>query len=314
MFKYSICHIKIKIASVKKRYLCSDTLITQIDSKYWLPKISATPRIVFKDKDLLVVYKPAGFHTVEKNLEAEPTISMWLKKDFPEVFEIKGRQKFDGGIVHRLDKATSGLILVARSQEILENLILQQSLEKGILKSYLAITSLDSIENFLKKEESWPISAAETPVKWYRLLTKSNNVKKFEFDFHCKFKSFGPNGYRVNISEVNNSINSINSINSTDKNQYSSHFQIVKKLDSKTLIFKIDLKKGFRHQIRSQLAYLGCPIIGDSLYSNKTNYKDRELNYKIGLFAISIEFYHPKSNKRMKIDLEDPEIKELIKE
>ena len=62
---------------------------------------------------------------------------------------------------------------------------------------------------------------------------------------------------------------------------------------------EIELHTGKYHQIRAQLAFMGCPIAGDSLYGAATNYGEN----KIALTASSISFLHPIANKPMSFDL-----------
>ena len=59
---------------------------------------------------------------------------------------------------------------------------------------------------------------------------------------------------------------------------------------------------GKYHQIRAQLAFIGCPIIGDEKYGSKAKYKSDA----ICLHAHSIEFEHPADKKKMKVSCEIP--------
>lgn len=84
--------------------------------------------ILYKDKDLLVINKPAGLITHPDGRTDEPSLSEWLSIKFPEMvgvgepFERDGLKINKPGIVHRLDRETSGAMIVARNQKSFLNL------------------------------------------------------------------------------------------------------------------------------------------------------------------------------------------------
>ncbi len=71
--------------------------------------------ILYEDQDILIIDKPAGMVVDPASTVKEETLVDVLQRDF----KIK---LFRGGIVHRLDKDTSGILLVAKTQPALENL------------------------------------------------------------------------------------------------------------------------------------------------------------------------------------------------
>lgn len=87
------------------------------------------PEIIFCDKDLLVVEKPAGMLSV-RGLASIPSVEAFLE------------QTVEGGakLVHRLDMSTSGLLIAARSQRSYRKLQ-QQFIKRSIKKRYLALLS-----------------------------------------------------------------------------------------------------------------------------------------------------------------------------
>src|SRR6266436_109346 len=102
------------------------------------------PKIIHEDKNFLVVNKPAGLlvHGVKvKNpgpRTAEQTLVDWLLKNYPEVKTVGDDPAMRPGIVHRLDKETSGVMLVARNQKTFE--YLKSLFQAGqIRKTYLAL-------------------------------------------------------------------------------------------------------------------------------------------------------------------------------
>ena len=87
--------------------------------------------VIFEDDYLLVVNKPPGLVVDPALTVKEETLADILQRDFKI-------QLFRGGIVHRLDKDTSGIFLVAKTQNALENLQ-SQFKERKIKKEYLTL-------------------------------------------------------------------------------------------------------------------------------------------------------------------------------
>jgi 23S rRNA pseudouridine1911/1915/1917 synthase len=78
-------------------------------------------RVVHEDRDLVVVDKPAGLVVHPGAGQASGTLVHGLLARYPDIREVG--QPDRPGIVHRLDKGTSGLMLVARSQPAYEALV-----------------------------------------------------------------------------------------------------------------------------------------------------------------------------------------------
>lgn len=100
--------------------------------------------IIYKDADIVAVNKPAGLLVHRTRISKEPTLVDWLLKNFPEVKTVgdlpAGRQVIldRPGIVHRLDKETSGVMIIARHQkafDYLKNLFQTRQIKK----TYLAL-------------------------------------------------------------------------------------------------------------------------------------------------------------------------------
>ncbi len=102
------------------------------------PKDTPTLNILYEDDDLLVINKPAGLivHPVVEE-DINPTVVDAVLKLHPEVINV-GDDKIRPGIVHRLDKAVSGTMVIAKTQEMFENLK-EQFQNRTIGKEYLAM-------------------------------------------------------------------------------------------------------------------------------------------------------------------------------
>lgn len=96
---------------------------------------SLTPKIIFEDKTILVIDKPAGMVVNRVKTIEGKTIQDWLE----DYLKIKGRGIGErAGIVHRLDKETSGILVVAKTQKVFEDLQ-QQFKQRRVEKRYLAL-------------------------------------------------------------------------------------------------------------------------------------------------------------------------------
>lgn len=103
-------------------------------------KIELQPCIIFEDDNFLVINKPAGLLTHardEKLFDQETTLVHWLIKKYPAIIKIGDNPKLRPGIVHRLDKETSGVMVIAKTQVAFGHLKKQFS-EHLIKKEYYA--------------------------------------------------------------------------------------------------------------------------------------------------------------------------------
>lgn len=97
-------------------------------------------KIIYQDKDVIVIDKPAGIavHPTSKH-DDKPTIVGIVSKTNPEIKNV-GEDPLRPGIVHRLDKETSGLLVVAKNNETFFELK-KQFQERKVEKKYIALVS-----------------------------------------------------------------------------------------------------------------------------------------------------------------------------
>ena len=91
------------------------------------------PRILFEDESMLVIDKPAGWVVNRAQSVKEKTIQDWFG-----IGDGVGEFYDKGGVVHRLDKDTSGVMVLAKTPQAYEKLK-QQFLERKTIKKYVAL-------------------------------------------------------------------------------------------------------------------------------------------------------------------------------
>ena len=98
--------------------------------------MSAALQIIYQDKDLVAINKPSGWLTIPDRYDAElPSVKKW--------FELKGEPIF---IVHRIDRDTSGLLLLARNEES-HKFFNQQFEQRTLTKTYFGLVTGNMTED-----------------------------------------------------------------------------------------------------------------------------------------------------------------------
>ena len=248
--------------------------------------------IVFEDEWLLVVNKPAGMLSVPGKAEDRDSVYHRLKKKYPEA---TGPM-----IVHRLDMATSGLLLVAKTKEVHQDLQAQFA-NRSIKKRYVAVLDGAIIKT---EKETKPIAEKAILIAKETVLTKktakaerTGNTGRIELPLclnpldrprQMVSSEHGKEAiteYQI-ISEseriTSESENTFNESNRIDESERS-----INESRKYTRIIFYPLT-GRTHQLRVHAAHpegLGCPILGDELYGKKAD--------RLYLHAEYIEFRHP---------------------
>ena len=248
--------------------------------------------IVFEDEWLLVVNKPAGMLSVPGKAEDRDSVYHRLKKKYPEA---TGPM-----IVHRLDMATSGLLLVAKTKEVHQDLQAQFA-NRSIKKRYVAVLDGAIIKT---EKETKPIAEKAILIAKDTVSTKktakaerTGNTGRIELPLclnpldrprQMVSREHGKEAiteYQI-ISEseriTSESENTFNESNRIDESERS-----INESRKYTRIVFYPLT-GRTHQLRVHAAHpegLGCPILGDELYGKKAD--------RLYLHAEYIEFRHP---------------------
>ncbi len=124
-------------------------------------------KIIYEDENILAINKPAGLIVHGEG----PSVVDWLIKKYPDIKKV-GEDLTRPGIVHRLDKDTSGVLLIAKNQKSFEYLKTQFK-ERKIKKRYLVL--VEGIIKNVKGVIDLPIGRAKKSFK--KLASKSAQGK-----------------------------------------------------------------------------------------------------------------------------------------
>lgn len=179
---------------------------------------------------------------------------------------------------------------------LLKNYLYQKSLKKQ--EPYLAVIHrLDQMVEGVLVFAKTPFAAKE--------LSRQLQQKEFGKQYKaivCKSPS-EKSGTLINFMIKDKKSNTSRICNEQDAGAKKAilHYEVVDENKDGTAIVHIYLETGRHHQIRVQLANIGCGIMGDAKY-NAGNY-DREKWDKIALCAYRLRFIHPKTKKEMVFEL-----------
>jgi 23S rRNA pseudouridine1911/1915/1917 synthase len=203
-----------------------------------------SPKILYEDKDVLVINKPAGIMVHGDGRTKDKTISDWILKTRPEMKGIGEPARFhekEGkvktierpGIVHRLDKDTTGVLVIAKNTHAYR-FLKKQFRERSIKKTYIAI-----VHGTVKSERG----VIDRP------------IGRSSADFRKRSASRGAKG---DLRQAVTTYKTVRRFEDKVKGE-------VKKY-SLLLLFP---KTGRTHQIRVHLKAIGHPIVCDNLYAGK---------------------------------------------
>ena len=198
-------------------------------------------KVVYEDNHIIIVNKESG-EIVQGDQSGDQPLSEMVKAYIKRKYNKPGTVFL--GVVHRLDRPVSGLVVFARTSKALTRL--NDMFRNGdIHKTYWAIT------------RNRPPQEEETITHWITRNTQQN-------------KSYAHNREKPNSKKA------------------TLHYQLIGRTDNYHLI-EVQLMTGRHHQIRCQLAQIGCPIKGDLKYGAQRSNPDGS----ISLHARRIEFTHP---------------------
>lgn len=205
-----------KVEVSAKRELDEDDHVTVVQPHKTDFSASELP-IVYEDEHVIVINKPVGVLTHSKGeLNDEFTVAEFVRP--------KTSYKQDSnrpGIIHRLDRATSGIIICAKDDET-ASMLQRQFTDRTLKKQYVAV-----LEGVPKVSEA----VVDLPIG------RNPNA---------------PSTFRVDVNGK--------SAQTT--------YHVLKQTDTRALV-DLRPKTGRTHQLRVHMAYLGTPILGDTVYGKK---------------------------------------------
>lgn len=255
--------------------------LTIIREMYEYTEVPEYPCIVASHHDWVVVYKPRGMHSSAHGSETEHVLMTWAVSTMPELSRVTGYWEHDYGLLHRLDRETAGLLLIAKTQEFFDYLANSKTV---LLKK---LYSLHAEINPFGLKGSIPLLYVPKGLsneQWLEMLTMqdmSSVQNLLPHEIASLFRAYGK-GRALVACRVPHSIDKYN--HSWSKTWYTTHI-LACELRDRYFLMNIMLERGFRHQIRAHCAWMGLPLVGDQLYNTQAQPGDT-----LSLVACGLEF------------------------
>jgi len=239
------------------------------------------PEVVFEDQDLLVLNKPAGLVVNRASSVKQVTLQDWIDQYFAKNPDWeKGRGEDEvfaqrSGMIHRLDKDTSGLILFAKRPEVMYQMM-EQFQARTVQKTYLALAH----EHFSDPEGIIEVGIRRHPQDRERFSVSSEGrPSKTHYRVQREFSG-------IDIKKLQEDLFS------QGKDAKGIH-QLSRIYQGFSLV-ELQPKTGRTHQIRVHLQFLHHPIVGDERYVGRKRYRiDQFWCPRQWLHAWKIAFSYP---------------------
>ncbi len=218
--------------------------------------------IVYEDDDLLVVDKPAGLVVHPAPGHSGGTLVNAILFHCPEIAGVGGEKR--PGIVHRLDKETSGLIVVAKNDST-HRFLQRQFAARTVQKEYLAL---------LEGRIDPPRGRITAPVGRHPVERKRQAVLPVD-------GITGESAGREAITEY--------------ETIAIYHTRLVSGLSAHFSFIRARLHTGRTHQIRVHCAWMKHPVVGDTLYGHKRQRLSLDRHF---LHAHKLRFRLPAGDER----------------
>lgn len=204
-------------------------------------------QVLYEDNHIIIVYKQSG-EIVQGDKTGDKPLSETIKEWIKEKYAKPGNVFL--GVVHRLDRPVSGIVVFAKTSKALSRL--NNMFRNGeVRKTYWAMV------------QTAPYMPEATLTNWLVRNEKQN-------------KSYVYNNEMPNAKQA---ILKYKTIGQTE------HYTLL----------EVNLLTGRHHQIRCQLAAMGCPIKGDLKYGARRSNPDGS----ISLLSHKVEFIHPVSKQKI---------------
>jgi 23S rRNA pseudouridine1911/1915/1917 synthase len=231
--------------------------------------------VCYEDANMVVLDKPAGLHTAPLRPGDTDTLLAMAIARYPEVAGLPGMKPVEPGLVHRLDRDTSGCVVIARTARAFD--VLRDAFTTGSAsKEYIAACACTE-------------AAPEGAPSDGRLHIES------------RFAPYGEGRRRVRVVLPGGTPRRARRAATPDL--YATDARVIARSGDRALL-TVSIRRGFRHQVRAHLAALGFPILGDLLYGAPVppGYAAR-----MYLHAARIELPHPDTGARIVVESPLPE-------
>ncbi|RDU55515.1 RluA family pseudouridine synthase [Helicobacter sp. MIT 00-7814] len=251
-----------------------------LDSKKEFSQIE----ILYKDDDILLLNKPPNLIIHDAPSTKEPTLLDWLKLTQKPLDSLSGNLRY--GIVHRLDRFTSGALAVAR------NLKAHTSLSNQLKTRTMGRIYLAVITPKLKNDMIIECYLGRNPKNRLKMAKLASVDSYFARDSQLLRDS-----HFSRTPQSTQNLKTPQSAPTLPKNLRYAKSAFVKLLDSKNGCFEliaIKLFTGRTHQIRAHLESINRHILGDELYGYKQESSGISYNGRILLHAYIMYLQHPR--------------------
>jgi 23S rRNA pseudouridine1911/1915/1917 synthase len=239
------------------------------------PALEVALTVLYSDNDLVAVNKPAGLPSHPLRAGEGASAAGALVARFPECAEASPDPR-EGGLVHRLDHGTSGVLVAARRREVWS--VLRAALAApGCEKTYRA----EVIGHF-------PVVAAG------EREFVSPGARPDTLTVAAPIGRVGRHGARVKLGGGRQPLPAVTEV-------------VLVKERASTALVEARLCKGRTHQVRAHLAYLGLPVVGDSTYGDLGAETQGKPPAALHLHAASIAFRHPTTGQLLRIEAPLPD-------
>ncbi len=236
-------------------------------------------KVIFEDEYLMVIDKPPGLVVDLSETQRAGTLEDILRDEY----HITAHRS---GIVHRLDKDTSGLLVVAKSEQLLEKLQ-EQFKNRSVKKEYIAL-----VHGEVKGGGTVLGTVGRNPSKTHKFMVKDDG-KEAETEYqpidHLKMSVEGYNKAFGELSKAEK------------------HKMKQLNYDQLTLV-RCFPKTGRTHQIRVHMQHIHHPIVGDKTYAGRNYLKfDPLWANRQFLHAAKLSFIHPVTNEPLEFEVDLPD-------
>lgn len=238
-------------------------------------------------KPYFIIDKAAGLPSAPLNENDTNNAFYQAAKLYPQLLKVQGKKAVEHGLLHRLDTATSGLMIIAATQECYDFLQEEQNLGK-IIKTYTAECNLQTA--FPEQKIAIPDQNIAVPEQ---KIAVPELVEGASFTIQSYFRAYGPG--RKEVRPVTSSSNKA-ALQKVEKQVLYTTEVLIKEINHErnTALVECTITKGYRHQIRCHLAWYGLPIINDIVYNPLA--KNKKSTEEMHFCASKIQFEYPEGD------------------